>query len=131
MRALLIEFDLRTGKRAGNINPKDPKLPCYGWQNLDQEPAVEIRLVEDGRDLSSLVGVAGVTILEDKIAINQAIKANIPTQYVIDNETLLLAHLKEKGISLDSLAGKRRDEVAKILFAQGIAGVREKEPRLL
>lgn len=34
MRALLIEFDLKTGKRAGGINPKDPKLQCYGWQDL-------------------------------------------------------------------------------------------------
>jgi len=47
MRALLIEFDLATGKRAGDINPKDPALPCYGWQNLEREPAIEIRLVED------------------------------------------------------------------------------------
>ena len=31
MNALLIEFDVNTGIRAGNIDPNDPKLQCYGW----------------------------------------------------------------------------------------------------
>lgn len=47
MIALLIEWNQNTGKRAGNINPKDPKLQCYGWQNMDVTPAIELRVVED------------------------------------------------------------------------------------
>jgi len=131
MKALLIEFDLSTGKRAGNINPKDPALPCYGWQNLERVPAIEIRLVEDDRDLSSLAGVAGVTILEGRDAINQAITANIPPRYAVKDRELCLAHMREKGISLDTLAGKTLDEAAKDLFAQGIAVIVERKPKLV
>ncbi len=133
MRALLIEFDLKTGKRAGNINPKDPKLPCHGWQALEREPAIEIRLVEDDRDLSVYEGVAGVTILDGKKAINEAIIANIPTRYAVKDKELMLAHLKEKGISLDTLAGKSLNDsvVAKELYDKGLAGIRERKPQMV
>lgn len=131
MRALLIEFDLKTGKRAGSINPKDPKLPCHGWQDLEREPAIEIRLVEDDRDLSSLEGVGGVTILEGKPAINKAILANIPTRYAVKDKELLLAHMKEKRISLGTLAGKTLSEAAKGLYDKGLAGIVKREPKLV
>ncbi len=133
MRALLIEFDLRTGRRAGNINPKDPKLPCHGWQDLEREPAIEIRLVEDDRDLSVYEGVAGVTILDGKTAINEAIIANIPTRYAVKDKELLIAHLKDKGISLDTFASKSLNDsvVAKELYTQGLAGIRERKPELV
>lgn len=131
MRALLIEFDQRTGKRAGNINPKDPKLQCHGWQDLEHEPAIEIRLVEDDRDLSVYEGVAGVAVLEGKTAINKAIIANIPTRYAVKDKELLLAHLKDKGISLDTLAGKTLDGAARGLYAQGLAGIVKRAPKLV
>ena len=131
MRALLIEFDLKTGKRAGGISPKDPKLPCHGWQDLEREPAIEIRLVEDDRDLSSLEGVGGVTILEGKPAINKAILANIPTRYAVKDKELLLAHIKEKRISLGTLAGKTLSEAAKGLYDKGLAGIVKREPKLV
>lgn len=131
MRALLIEFDLRTGKRAGDINPKDPRLPCYGWQDLEREPAIEIRLVEDDRETFYLNGIAGVTVLEGKDAINQAIIANIPTRYAVKDKELLLAHLKEKGISLDTLAVKTLDDAARELHAKGLAGIVVRKPKLV
>ena len=131
MRALLVEFDLQTGKRAGGINPRDPKLPCHGWQNLGRKPAIELRLVEDDRDLSLLEGTAGVTILEGKIAINEAILANFPPRYVVKDRELLLAHLREKGISLDEFGGKTLDELANSLFDRGFAGVVKREARLV
>lgn len=131
MQALLIEFDLNSGKRAGNINPRDPKLPCRGWQDLEREPAIEIRLVEDDRDLSVYKGIAEVTVLDGKEAINQAIQKYIPTKYAVKDKELLLAHLKEKGISLNSLAGKTLDKASKELFAQGLAGIVERKPKLV
>ncbi len=128
MKALLIEVDFRTGKRAGNVNPKDPNLQCYGWQDLESKPGREIRIVEDGRDLSQYKDVAGVTILDGETTINEAITANIPVKYAVKDKELLLAHLKEKGISLDIFAGKSLQDAAKELYAQGLAGIVERKP---
>ena len=33
-KALKIKFNATTGKRSGDIDPKDPKLQCYGWQEF-------------------------------------------------------------------------------------------------
>ena len=129
MEALLIEVDFTTGKRAGGINPKDSNLPCHGWQNLDL--GLELRLVEDDRDFSQYEGMAGVTILEGKEAINQAIIANIPTKYSVKDKELLLAHMKEKGISLDTLVGKSLQGMARELHEKGLAGIVERKPRLV
>lgn len=129
MKALLIEVDFKTGKRAGSINPRDPKLPCYGWQDIDG--GLEIRLVEDDRDLSQYEGVAGVTVLGNKELINDAIIANFPTKYLIKDKELLLAHMKEKGISLDVFAGKNLGDVAEELYKKGLAGIVERKPKLI
>ncbi|KKK68091.1 hypothetical protein LCGC14_2947540 [marine sediment metagenome] len=131
MKALLIEVDFRTGKRAGGINPKDPNLQCYGWQDLESKPGREIRIVEDDRDLSKYKDVPGVTILNGKAAINKAITANIPAKYGVKDPELLLAHLKEKKISLDTLAGKSLQDGAKEFYAQGLAGIVERKPKLV
>ncbi|GAG55712.1 unnamed protein product, partial [marine sediment metagenome] len=122
------EVDFRTGKRAGDINPRDPKLQCYGWQDLESKPGREIRVVEDDRDLSVYKGVAGVTILDGEEAINEAIVANIPVKYAVKDKELLLAHLKEKSISLDTFAGKTLQDAAKELYTQGLAGIVERKP---
>lgn len=128
MRALLIEFNLRTGERAGGINPKDPKLPCYGWQNLESTPALEIRLVEDERDLSKLVGIKGITILEGREEINQAIQANIPAIYSVKDMALMLEHMRQKQLPVDRFAGKSMAEIAKEAHDLGLAGVTERKP---
>jgi len=110
IRGLLIEIkDWRTGERAYNINPRDPKLRALGgslWQSLDHEPKGdwEIRLVLDDRDLSkyegkiilddgsevynvadipsdaTIVDVDGVIVLKDKDEINTAID-HLPEKY--------------------------------------------------
>ena len=131
MKALLIEVDFRTGKRAGGINPKDPKLQCYGWQDLESKPGRESRIVEDDRDLSQYKGVSGVTILNGEKTINKAIVANIPVKYAVKDKELLLAHLKEKGVSLDTFAGKSLQDRAKELHKQGLAGITERKPKLV
>lgn len=130
-KALLIEFDPRTGVRTGGINPRDQHLACRGWQNLDSEPALEIRLIDDGRDLTPYQNVKGVTILEGKDAINAAIQEYIPIQYAIQSETLMLEHMKEKNLSLSLFVGKNMNEIAKMALELGLAGVSELKPRLL
>lgn len=131
MNALLIKFDLKTGIRAGGINPKDPKLPCHGWQDLEREPAIEIRLVMDDRDLTIYEKTKGVVVLYGTDVINEAIEDFIPTRYAVKDKELLLAHLKEKGISLDTLAKKTLNDVAKELYDKGFAGIIKREPELL
>jgi len=127
MKALLIEFNGKTGKRAGNIDPNDPKLQCYGWQNLDVHPAIEIRVIEDDRDVSQYEGIEGVTILSNKTEINTAIDEHIPIRYKIDNEVLFQEHLREKKIKLSKIEGNTKD-VLKELFKQGVKGIVESKP---
>lgn len=131
MKALLIEFDVRTGKRAGGINPRDRMLNCYGWQDLESLPAKEIRLVEDDRDMGQYRNIQGVTILNGKDAINAAIIANIPVKYSVVSEALMLASFKEKNIKLSEFAGKSMSEIADMAFKAGVAGVVRQIPRTL
>jgi len=131
MKALLIEVDFETGKRAGNINPRDPGLHCRGWQRLDSKPGLEIRLVEDDRDISQYAGVPGVTVLEGTDAINAAIQNKFPPTYTVVDSALLLAHLRERGVSLDIFAGKALNDDAEELFKQGFAGIAKVELPLL
>lgn len=127
--ALLIEFDLSTGRRPGGIDPRDPGLKCYGWQNLDSVPAKEIRLIVDGRDPSQYEGVKGIRILKGRDEINKAIEEHMPKRYVIENAALFQLHLQQKGISLDQYAGKDTQEVLKELHRMGILGIREIRPK--
>lgn len=127
MKALLIEFNVNTGVRSGNIDPNDPKLQCYGWQNLEISPQIEIRVIEDDRDVSQYQGIAGVSILKNKSKINKAIDDFIPIKYGISDQVLFIEHLRQRKINLDDLPGKRR-EVLKELLNQGIKGIVERKP---
>ena len=129
MKALLIEVDFSTGRRAGGIRTKNnANLMCHGWQDTDA--GLEIRLVMDG-DTKPYENIKGITILDGERAINKAIMANIPTKYGVKDPELLLAHLKEKGVSLDTFAGKGLQDRAKELHAQGLAGITERKPKLV
>lgn len=131
MRALLIEWNTKTGIRAGNVNPRDPKLQCYGWQDLESKPALEIRLVEDDRSLNGYANVDGVTILEGKEAINAAITKYIPCKCAVKDSTLMVAAAQEAGVKLSEFAGKTPQEVARMAFDFGLAGVTERRPDLI
>ena len=115
MEALLIEFDARTGIRAGKINPKDPKLQCHGWQDLESTPAKEVRIIEDGRNLSQYEGMEGVTVLRGKAKINEAISSICKPRYVVEHEILLQEHLKQKNIELSDYEGQSLQEILKDL----------------
>ena len=126
MKALLIEVDFSTGKRAGGIKTKNnSNLMCHGWQDLDA--GKEIRLVMDD-DTKPYKNIRGITILDGKTEINAAIDANIPVKYAVKDNELLLAHMKERNVSLDTLSGKTLNDAAKDLFAQGLAGIVERKP---
>lgn len=130
-RALLIEFDPNTGERAGGINPKDPNLFCYGWQDLDSIPAREIRLVKDDRDLGLYADTPGVKVLEGKDEINAAIDQIKPERYEIEDQALFLEDLRQRDIKLQQFSGKSRHEILKLLASQGLIGIRKVIPRKL
>lgn len=129
MKALLIEFNRSTGKRAGNISPIDPNLRCQGWQKLDVEPALEIRLITDDRDVSQYEGIEGVTILEDKKAINNAIDELQLERYSIDNEILFRLDVDEKKISMKAYSGWKSKDVLKDLHNKKTLGIRKRSPK--
>ena len=143
VNALLIEFDLNTGKRAGNINPRDSGLKCYGWQNLDEEDinsrgyvwksnlpkgnrALEIRIIEDGRDISQYENIDGVTVLRGKDEINEAIDKWMPKQYTytIANQVLFQESLRQKNIDLSQFRNKKVEEILEELYEKhGVIGI--------
>lgn len=128
MKALLIEVDFTTGRRAGGIHTKNnPNLMCHGWQDLESTPGLEIRLVVD-EDTQPYENIPGITILNGKAEINAAIDTHIPIKYGVADKELLLAHLKERGISLSTITGTLQ-ESARALFSQGLAGITERKPK--
>ena len=128
-KALLIEWDIDTGDRAGSINPHDPKLFCRGWQNMDVSPAVELRLVMDDRDMQQYEGVGGVTVLIGKDVINAVIDANFPSKISIEDELIYSEHLKSKRgkIDIDKLPDDRTERLKVLKTKYKIKGIVERE----
>jgi len=121
MKALLIEWDGPTGIRAGNINPRDPKLQCHGWQVLDTIPCTEIRVILDSRDTEQYEGIDGVTVLHNDEEIEAAIAA-MPTKHRVVDETLMRIDIEQRNIVLADIPGDTED-VYKALKQQGVKGV--------
>ena len=129
-KALMIEWNPLTGERAGGIDPKDPGLHCYGWQDMERDPAIEIRLITDDRDVSQYQGKKGITILEGDKAITHAIKNFIPTRYSIIDSYIAIESMKEKKIAIKIL-GNMNQEILRHLYQEGISGIRKVEPTKL
>jgi len=147
MKALLIEFDGATGRRPQGIEANDPRLQCWGWQQLDSaklqelgytpksfgNTCLEIRVIEDDRDISQYEGreAEGLKVLYTDQEIQAAIDQYMPPAYRIADEALFKAHLEQKAIKLDTVPGKDTQEVLKNLRAQGVKGIAEiRRPRL-
>jgi hypothetical protein len=130
MKALKIKFDLKSGKRPGNINPRDKNLQCNGWQDLENE--VEIRLIEDDRDVEQYRNVEGITILDGKEEINNEIskiEANKNEEVVILDKDLVMEHLKAEG-KFNLLKGASLNDKKEELYKEGIAGIGKKDIKL-
>ena len=132
MKALLIEWDPPTGKRAGDINPRDPKLWCNAWQNMDVTPAIELRLVEDDRDMAQYEDIEGITVLNGKDEINTAIDANFLSKFVIEDELIYTEHVKskinDKKLDIDKLPNDRTARLKELKNKHGVKGLKEIEP---
>lgn len=133
MKALLIEWNPNTGERAGGINPRDPKLQCNGWQNMDISPAIELRLVKDDRDLSVYDSVSDVTVLTGQDDINTAITANFPSKIKIDDDLIYSEHIKSKcdKINIDELPDDREERLKVLKSVYGVKGITEIKPMLV
>lgn len=129
-RALLIAWDPSTGERAGNINPRDPKLQCNGWQNMDVTPAIELRLVNDDRDLSIYDEIPGVTALTGTDTINETITANFPPKLKVEDELIYSEHFKSKRgkIDIDTLPDDITERLKVLKSVHGVKGIRETKP---
>lgn len=132
-KALLIEWNPSSGKRAGNINPRDVNLRCNSWQNMDVTPALELRLVEDDRDVSKYKGIEGVTILYGTDQINAAIDTNFPPKISIRDELIYTEHFKEKvrnnKIDIDKLPDDRNERLKELKNKYGIKEIIEIKPQ--
>ena len=132
MRALLIEWE-RNGRRAGNINNRDVNLECRSWQNMDVTPQLELRLVNDDRDLSVYEGVDGVTVILGAEAINAAIDEHFPTQYSLQDEFLYQEHFKQKNkkagseIDIEGLPDDMQGRLKILKEIHGLKGIMKKE----
>lgn len=130
MNGLLIEFNLSTGIRAGNISPNDPGLQCYGWQDLESTPGREVRVIEDDRDIEQYEGIAGITVLRGETAVKQAIHSICKARYKVDNEPLFVEHLREKKINLTDYEGwDSRDILEDLKENKKVIGISKKSPR--
>lgn len=130
MNGLLIDFNVNTGVRAGGIDPRDPKLQCYGWQDLESTPAREVRVIEDDRDIEQYEGITGVTVLKGKAKVKQAILSICKDRYIVENEVLFTEHLRQKKINLSDYEGwDSRDILKDLKENKKVIGMRKKSPR--
>jgi len=134
MKALKIQVDFETGKRAGGINPRDPKFPGHPlWQDL--ENGYEIRFVKN-MDISQFEGVAGIEILADDRAIDNAIKAIHKGQtarvtYKMTSEHLMAASLQQKRIDITDLSPELSPEAElETLYTRGASGIARIETKV-
>lgn len=128
-KALLIEFDVSTGKRPGNITAIDPHLRCHGWQKLDVVPALEIRIITDDRDIAQYDDLEGVTLLEGSTAINDAIDGLELEKHFIEDETLFKISFDKKKVNTDAYDGWKTKDVLKDLYHKKVLGVGKSSPK--
>lgn len=127
IKALLIDFNKKTGVRSGGVNPKSRNLPCGSlWQNM--EKGKEIRLVLNG-DIKPYENKPGVQILLGEEAIKEAV-ANLrepEESYSVNSEALLSASLAQLTIDYSELpqTATRQEELA-FLYEKGARGIDKK-----
>jgi len=129
--ALEIDVDFITGKRAGDIDPRDPNLICLPlWQNL--ELGKEMRLILDNRDLKQYEGIEGIVIHKGADAINKRVKELFKPRYSVQVSELFLVSIRQLGIDLKSVPKNTTvSEQLKFLSEQGVLGILKEEPELL
>lgn len=127
MKALLIEWDTNTGIRAGNINPRDKKLRCNGWQNMDVIPAIELRIIDDDRDTSVYNELNGVTFITGRSEINNTIDEKFKSVMKVEDELIYGEHIisKRDAIDFENLPDNRNARLTVLKNLYNIKGIKE------
>lgn len=128
--AILIEWDPSTGRRAGNINPKNPGLRCNGWQNMDVTPAIELRIIESPRTPEDFKNIKGITLLHGAEEINKAIDNHFPSKFSIDDEVIYKANINKIAhkLDFDMLPNNHNDRLEYLINRHNIKGITVKPP---
>lgn len=97
---------------------------------MDVEPALELRLVEDERDLSTYKNAKGVTVLEGAAAINAAIDEHFKLRLSVDDELIFLEHIRMKlnAKDVDALPDDANERLKVLKNKHKIKGIRESKP---
>ena len=126
MKALKINVDFKTGKRAGGIDPKSPNFRGHStWQDFDA--GTEVRLVLD-ENVEKYRNVAGITVLDTEADIEAELDANFKPKvvYKITNPALMSYSLSKLNIDLSGLLkdASDQDELA-FLYAANVKGIQK------
>jgi len=129
--ALVIKVDFSTGKRAGDINPRDSGLICMPlWQDLER--GIEMRLIIDDRSLDQYRNLEGVEVIEGKEAINAKVRELFKPRYGVIHPELLRESIRAKGIRVDDIDHTLPPEKqVEILYKRGALGIRKQDPFML
>lgn len=127
MKGLKVNVNFATGERAGSLNPRDRRTRCSPqWQG----EGYEIRVVLDESILDEIdTSDPGVEVLGSKTAIDKAVKELPERNYAIQDTTLVVEHLRQRGKSLDDYADTdgnvlQGPALAKALAQDNVTGVR-------
>jgi len=129
--ALEINVDFITGKRAGDIDPRDPGLICLPlWQNFDL--GKEMRLIIDERDPAQYEGVEGIVIHKGADMINTRVSELFKTRYDIASPELFMVSITQKRIDLSDLdPALEISEQLRIAQERGCLGIGKQDPELI
>lgn len=128
MKALLIDVDWGTGRRAGGIVAKGNRELRVGrlWQS--EKLRQEIRLVVNG-DVSAYRDIEGIKILNTEEEIDAELLRFCPNDgkptYSIANEALMVEFIRQKGIDITGLNVDDPGSWAEWLHGKGCIGVRK------
>lgn len=132
MKGLRVSVNFATGERAGGLDPRDRRTRCNPqWQGDDHE----IRVVLDESVLDDLdTSDAGVEILDDEAAVDRAVGELGDGDYAIQDTTLVVEHLRQRGKSLDDYVDQDGNvlqgaELARALAADNVTGLDMPTPR--
>lgn len=124
MKALRIQVDFTSGRRAGGLDPR--RLRGHpSWQSTDL--GIEVRAIPEDT-AEQYVAIEGVTVLNNRDAIVAVLDEIADHRYRITNNELMLESVRQKGIDLSDIDNRDQADLARILFERGALGIAAPDP---